>query len=106
MFQVTTYADWVKCTKKYAEKGLTADNVVSVCDKKGFIYGCPPKCEHEALFFQGEVPCGCKKITDKVFTDGIPTLKPREETIDSSDQTQSTVEVNDGTLDALFGVNN
>ena len=79
---MSTYSDWVKCTKKYAEKGLTSENVEKVCEKKGFVFGCPPKCEHEALFYQGEPPCACKKKDDLQFTWPLVPLSDGSEHLD------------------------
>ena len=52
-----------------------------VCDEKGFIFGCPPKCEHEALFFENQVPCGCEKKEFDLIQ-ALADLPPPNPTID------------------------
>ena len=55
LFQVASFADWIKCTLKHAVEGkLSKANVERACDKGELTEPFPAKCEQDILFFNGE----------------------------------------------------
>ena len=92
--QVASFAEWIKCTQKYAREGdETHRNVERKCGNFG-LKSFPPKCHHEKLFFQERRPyilanrtyCPEPKIDD-FFSDLL-----------SSETFESTAEIDDSKL--------
>ena len=70
-FQTPSFAEWIKCTQKYAAEGLKSHrNVERACDVANILKHYPPKCDHVDVFraaidpddpekFITEKPTGC-----------------------------------------------
>ena len=60
VFQVASFADWIKCTKKNAEKAeKTHKAVEQACDNGENEEPFKPRCDHEELFYNNEKPDIC-----------------------------------------------
>ena len=55
VFQVASFAKWIKCTQKNAVTGkLSQKAVQQACDKPDIEKTFPPKCEQKIFFENGE----------------------------------------------------
>ena len=57
--QVSSFAEWIKCTKENAEKNLSYKTVERNCDTGEVENPFPPRCDHTELFV--ETPESCIK---------------------------------------------
>jgi len=54
VFQVASFAKWIKCTQKNAMGGkLSQKGIKQACDKPGIEKTFPPKCEQKIFFENG-----------------------------------------------------
>ena len=67
IFQVSSFAKWIKCTKQNADKNISYKNVERNCDEGELNNPFPPKCDHTELFF--DAPKGCwLSVTNVSYT--------------------------------------
>ena len=67
IFQVSSFAKWIKCTKQNADKNISYKKVERNCDEGELKNPFPPKCDHTELFF--DAPKGCwLSITNVSYT--------------------------------------
>ena len=57
-FQTSSFAEWIKCTQRYAAEGLFSHDFVEIlCNEEKILNMFPPKCDHVDLFFKPPEVC-------------------------------------------------